>query len=102
MVLSGFTGVGTYGAIKLFTEPAKKFDHKEDAKSKEDSEKAKNYIEELKKYLQGIDKIKNNENIVGWNTLLMVTYTSDKNKPGDPRELTSIKYIGTKEIPKKL
>lgn len=102
MVLSGFTGVGTYGAIKLFTEPAKKLDHKEDAKSKEDSEKAKNYIEELKKYLQGIDKIKNDENIVGWNTLLMVTYTSDQNKPGDPRELTSIEYIGTKKIPKQL
>ncbi|RXK87756.1 hypothetical protein EST62_06360 [Chlorobaculum sp. 24CR] len=102
MVLSGFTGVGTYGAIKLFTEPTKKPDPKEDDKSKEEAEKkVRNYIDELKKYLHDINKIKIKDNIVGWNTLLMVTYTSDKNKPGDTRHLTSIKYIDTKEIPLK-
>jgi len=84
MILSGFTGVGTYGAIKFLTDPTNQ------------------YNRELIKFFKHENKNKlpfPNNNILGVHLLLAVEYDClDDGSSGDTREPTSITLKGVEKI----
>ncbi len=84
MILSGFTGVGTYGAIKFLTDPANHFN------------------KELMKFFKQYNVIKLHpfkKNILGVHILLAVEYDClEDGSSGDTRELKTISFKGIEPI----